>query len=77
MSRTPQHHALREARYACSLDASRTALRDLVSANGDYHTCDRPQKALVGHAASLGETAGDVAAAPLSGEDSRIMDAIG
>ena len=58
-------------------DASRTALRDLVSANGDYGACDRPQKALVGRAASLAKTAGDTAAAPLLDEDGGITDAIG
>ena len=59
-------------------DASRTALRDLVSANGDYGACDRPQKALVGRDASLAKTApGTLAEAPRLGEDGGLTDAIG
>ena len=53
-----------------------TALRDLVSANDDYRTYDRPEKALVGRAASLAKAARDVAEAPLLGKDGGITDAI-
>ena len=53
-----------------------TALRDLVSANDDYRTYDRPQKDLVGRAASLAKTAGDVAEAPLLGVDGGTTDTI-
>ena len=53
-----------------------TALRGLVSANDDYRTYDRPQKDLVGRAASLVKTAGDVAEAPLLGVDGGSTDAI-
>ena len=62
---------LQEGRLAADL----TALRDLVSANGDYRTYDRPQKALVGRAASLAKVARDVAEAPLLGKDGGITDA--
>ena len=64
---------LAEGRLADDL----AALRGLVSANDDYRAYDRPQKALVGRAASLAKTAGDVAEAPLLGEDGGITDAIG
>ena len=53
-----------------------TALRDLVSANDDYRTYGRPEKTLVGRAASLAKTARDVAETPLLDEDGRITDAI-
>ena len=59
----------------CRLAADLTALRDLVSANDDYRTYDRPQKALVGRAASLAKAARDVAEAPLLGKDGGITDA--
>ena len=62
---------LQEGRLAADL----TALRDLVSANDDYRTYDRPQKALVGRAASLAKAARDVAEAPLLGKDGGITDA--
>ena len=64
---------LAEGRLADDL----AALRGLVSANDDYGAYDRSQKALVGRAASLAKTAGDVAEAPLLGEDGGITDAIG
>ena len=64
---------LAEGRLADDL----AALRGLVSANDDYRTYDRPQKALVGRAASLAKTAGDVAEAPLLGEDGGITGAVG
>ena len=63
---------LQEGRLAADL----TALRDLVSANDDYRTYDRPQKALVGRAASLAKAARDVAEAPLLGKDGGITDAV-
>ena len=53
-----------------------TALRDLVSANDDYRTYGRPEKALIGRAASLAKAARDVAEAPLLGKDGGITDAI-
>ena len=53
-----------------------TALRDLVSANDDYHTYGRPEKALVDRAASLAKAARDVAEAPLLGKDGEITDTI-
>ena len=53
-----------------------TALRDLVSANDDYRTYGRPEKALVDRAASLAKAARDVAEAPLLGKDGGITDAI-
>ena len=62
---------LQEGRLAADL----TALRDLVSANDDYRTYDRPQKALVGRAASLAKAARDVAEAPLLGKDGGVTDA--
>ena len=52
------------------------ALQDLVSANDDYRTYGRPEKTLVGRAASLAKTAWDVAETPLLGEDGGITDAI-
>ncbi len=64
---------LAEGRLADDLPA----LRDLVSANDDYGAYDRPQKVLVGRAASLAKTAGDLAEAPLLGEDGGITDTIG
>ena len=63
---------LREGRLSNDL----TALRDLVSTNDDYRTYSRPQKALVGRAASLAKTAWDMAETPLLGEDGGITDAI-
>ena len=62
---------LQEGRLAADL----TALRDLVSANDDYSTYDRPQKALVGRTASLAKAARDVAEAPLLGKDGGITGA--
>ena len=62
---------LQEGRLAADL----TALRDLVSANDDYRTYDRPQKALVGRAATLAKAAGDMAEAPLLGKDGGVTDA--
>ena len=62
---------LQEGRLAADL----TALRDLVSANDDYRTYDRPQKALVGRAASLAKAAGDMTEAPLLGKDGGVTDA--
>ena len=53
-----------------------TALRDLVSANDDYHTYGRPEKALVGRAASLAKVARDVAETPLLGKDGGITDTV-
>ena len=53
------------------------ALRELVSANDDYRTYDRPQKTLVARAASLTKMARDVAEAPLLGKNGEITDAIG
>ena len=64
---------LAEGRLADDL----AALRGLVSANDDYRTYDRPQKALVGRAASLAKTAGEVAEAPLLDEDGGTTDAVG
>ena len=64
---------LAEGRLADDL----TALRDLVSTNDDYRAYDRPQKVLVARAASLAKTAGDLAEAPLLGEDGGITDTIG
>ena len=64
---------LAEGRLADDL----TALRGLVSANDDYRTYDHPQKTLVGRAASLAKTAGDLAETPLLGEDGGITDAVG
>ena len=64
---------LTEGRLADDLPA----LRDLVSTNDDYRAYDRPQKALVGRAASLAKTVGDLAETPLLGEDGGITDAIG
>ena len=59
-------------------DASRTALRDLVSAHGGYGACDRPKNALVGGAASLVKmVSGTLAEAPRLGEDGGVTDAIG
>ena len=58
------------------LAADLTALRDLVSANDDYRTYSRPQKALVGRAASLAKAARDVAEAPLLGKDGGVPDAL-
>ena len=58
------------------LTADLTALRDLVSANDDYRTYSRPQKALVGRAASLAKAARDVAEAPLLGKDGGVPDAL-
>ena len=63
---------LAEGRLADDLPA----LRDLVSANDDYGAYDRPQKALVGRAASLAKAAGDLAETPLLGEDGGSTDAI-
>ena len=63
---------LQEGRLAADL----TALRDLVSANDDYRTYSRPQKALVGRAASLAKAARDVAEAPLLGKDGGVPDAL-
>ena len=63
---------LTEGRLADDLPA----LRDLVSTNDDYRAYDRPQKALVGRAASLAKTAGDLAETPLLGEDGGSTDAI-
>ena len=63
---------LQEGRLAADL----TALRDLVSANDDYRTYSRPQKALVGRAASLAKTARDMAEAPLLGKDGGVPDAL-
>ena len=51
-----------------------TALRDLVSANDDYRTYGRPEKALVGRAASLAKVARDMAETPLLGKDGGITD---
>ena len=62
---------LQEGRLASDL----AALQDLVSANDDYRTYDRPQKALVGRAASLAKAARDVGEAPLLGKDGGITDA--
>ena len=53
-----------------------TALRDLVSANDDYHTYGRPEKALVGRAASLAKVARDVAETPILDKDGGITDTI-
>ena len=53
------------------------ALRGLVSTNDDYGAYDRPQKALIARAASLAKTVGDLAEAPLLGEDGGITDTIG
>ena len=64
---------LAEGRLADDL----AALRGLVSANDDYCAYDRPQKALVGRAASLARAAGDVAEAPLLSEDGGITDTVG
>ena len=64
---------LAEGRLADDL----AALRGLASTNDNYRTYDRPQKALVGRAASLAKTAGEVAEAPLLDEDGGITDAIG
>ena len=63
---------LQEGRLAADL----TALRDLVSTNDDYRTYSRPQKALVGRAASLAKAARDVAEAPLLGKDGGVPDAL-
>ena len=63
---------LQEGRLAADL----TALRDLVSTNDDYRTYSRPQKALVGRAASLAKVARDVAEAPLLGKDGGVPDAL-
>ena len=63
---------LQEGRLAADL----TALRDLVSANDDYRTYSRPQKALVGRAASLAKAARDMAEAPLLGKDGGVPDAL-
>ena len=63
---------LQEGRLATDL----TALRDLVSANDDYRTYSRPQKALVGRAASLAKAARDVAEAPLLGKDGGVPDTL-
>ena len=63
---------LQEGRLADDL----TALRDLVSANDDYRTYGRPEKALVGRAASLATAARDVAEAPLLGQDGGITDTL-
>ena len=63
---------LQEGRLADDL----TALRDLVSANDDYRTYGRPEKALVGRAASLATAARDVAEAPLLGKDGGITDTL-
>ena len=63
---------LQEGRLADDL----TALRDLVSANDDYRTYSRPQKALVGRAASLAKAARDMAEAPLLGKDGGVPDAL-
>ena len=63
---------LQEGRLADDL----TALRDLVSANDDYRTYSRPQKALVGRAASLAKAARDVAEAPLLGKDGGVPDTL-
>ena len=63
---------LQEGRLAADL----TALRDFVSANDDYRTYSRPQKALVGRAASLAKVARDVAEAPLLGKDGGVPDAL-
>ena len=63
---------LQEGRLAADL----TALRDLVSVNDDYRTYSRPQKALVGRAASLAKAARDVAEAPLLGKDGGVPDAL-
>ena len=62
---------LQEGRLAADL----TALRDLVSANDDYRTYDRPQKALVGRATTLAKAARDMAEAPLLDKDGGITDA--
>ena len=63
---------LQEGRLAADL----TVLRDLVSVNDDYRTYSRPQKALVGRAASLAKVARDVAEAPLLGKDGGVPDAL-
>ena len=63
---------LQEGRLAADL----TALRDLVSVNDDYRTYSRPQKALVGRAASLAKAARDVAEAPLLGKDGGVPDVL-
>ena len=63
---------LQEGRLAADL----TALRDLVSANDDYRTYSRPQKALVGRAASLAKAARDMAEAPLLDKDGGVPDAL-
>ena len=63
---------LQEGRLADDL----TALRDLVSANDDYRTYGRPEKVLVGRAASLATAARDVAEAPLLSKDGGITDTL-
>ena len=45
--------------------------------NDDHSACDRPQKALVGRAASPAKMAGDMAEAPLLGENGGVTDTIG
>ena len=63
---------LQEGRLADDL----TALRGLVSANDDYRTYGRLEKALVGRAASLATAARDVTEAPLLGQDGGITDTL-
>ena len=72
---TEVRKALTRLQEGC-LAADLTALRDLVSANDDYRTYSRPQKALVGRAASLAKAARDVAEAPLLGKDGGVPDAL-
>lgn len=58
------------------LDSDLGDLQDLVSANADYRTYNRPQKKLVGRAVSLAITVKNLAEAPLLEEDGSITKAI-
>ena len=77
--RGSQEGIFAELKTHCQMDYVPVKTRvgnQLVSANDDYRTYSRPQKALVGRAASLAKAARDVAEAPLLGKDGGVPDAL-